>query len=103
MQGMNNRLKKIIASGMALYLAVLFAIIVPNHHHEDHAEHTDCIICFIAHQPTQVSVTFALALVAILLIAKLVLPAAILVFQIPVSLQSRAPPLYNLFKQQFLV
>ena len=78
---------------MAIYIAVLFLVIVPFHHHEDEQEHDDCAICLIAHMPAEVGITFVLSIIVILQIAKLVRPSAILLCHAPDSFQSRAPPL----------
>ena len=77
---------------MAIYLAILFLVIVPIHHHDDHQEHNDCVVCVLAHQPVQPSVAFALPIVTVFRVIKLDLPSTILICQTPSTLQSRAPP-----------
>jgi len=77
---------------MVIYLAILFLVFVPSHHHEDYKEHNDCFVCTITHRPAQVSVAFALPIVTVFFITKLVLPSTIFISQTPSSLQSRAPP-----------
>jgi len=77
---------------MAIYLAIMFLVFVPLHHHEDYKEHDDCIVCIIAHQPFHVSVSLALPIVTVFLIVNLVLPSTIPICQTPASLHLRAPP-----------
>ena len=77
---------------MAVYVTILLLVIIPNHHHEDHKEHADCIACTIAHQPLLFSVPFALPIVGVFLVINPVLPSTIPVSKTPASLQSRAPP-----------
>lgn len=93
MQGMKKRLRKIFILGIALHLAVLFSIVVPNHHHEDHAEHADCIVCIMAHQPAFQTATFPLIVIANLVSIGLVLPGTKPRSQVLLSFQTRAPPL----------
>jgi hypothetical protein len=91
---MNNRAEKIIRLSMALYLAILFMIIVPNHHHEDNTEHSDCVVCIIGYMPTLAVISFSLVIIAILLKIKVTFSAPILVLQTFHSFHSRAPPLF---------
>lgn len=34
-----------------VYLALLFTIVIPFHHHHDNVSHDDCPICVVAQQP----------------------------------------------------
>ena len=89
---MSKRAEKILRAGMVIYLAILFLVFVPTHHHKDYKEHDDCFVCTITHRPAQVIAAFALPIVTVFFITKLVLPSTILICQTPSSLQSRAPP-----------
>ena len=77
-------------------MAILFMIILPNHHHPDDVEHSDCTVCVIAHQPNLAAVdVIDIVSIAILLFSELVFPVTILFDHSIESFQSRAPPSMN--------
>jgi hypothetical protein len=98
---MNNRTVKIIRLTLAIYLVSLFTIVIPNHHHKDHAEHSDCVVCIIGYMPTLPAISFSLVIIAILLKNRVTIIARVLVQQTFNSFQSRAPPLFSFFNFKF--
>jgi hypothetical protein len=90
---MNRKLKQIVTVCLALYLAMLFMIVVPNHHHEDQAVHDDCIICVLAHQPLLTAVEFSLALLTMMVFINECLFRNSVPFICFSAFLSRAPPL----------
>jgi hypothetical protein len=91
---MKNSIYMVVKVGMILYLALLFGIVEPNHHHLDNDEHADCVICMLAHQPAQTTVIFTVQIIGLLLFIYLVAPAVPLSRQAYTSFKSRAPPLF---------
>lgn len=91
---MNNRAEKIFKLAMAIYLAILFTIVIPNHHHEDHTEHSNCVVCIIGYMPTLAAISFSLVIIAVLLKNRVTFSAPIPVLQTFHSFHSRAPPLF---------
>ena len=77
---------------MALYLVVLFGVVAPAHHHEDGAEHSDCVVCIIAHQPFIAAAFVSVALAAVMLLIKLFISPSFIPISTPRSFDSRAPP-----------
>lgn len=91
---MNNRTKKIINLCLAIFLAFLFIIVTPNHHHEDNADHCDCVVCLIMHLHYQAAVTFSLIIATRIAFTKLVFyTSKEIVSQATESFLPRAPPL----------
>ena len=90
---MNKRAEKFIRFGMAVYLAILFMVILPNHHHKDNVEHDDCIVCVIAHLPTLTEATITFVLIACLIIFRIFFPPSTFQGSTPIQVRSRAPPL----------
>jgi hypothetical protein len=90
---MPDCIKKIFRFGMVLYIAAVFFMIAPAHHHENGAKHNDCILCvlgaqsFIAQSIIALALTFAVIFAEIILLFFSELPL------VPESFNSRAPPL----------
>jgi hypothetical protein len=98
MRDMNKRAGKFIRIGMTIYLAILFMIVLPNHHHKDNAEHSDCKVCALAHQPNLVAIDTISLFIAIVFLFVKIVPAIIpFINQTGKSFQSRAPPSLILF------
>lgn len=93
---MIKRAEKFIILGMAIYITILFMIVVPSHHHEDNAEHSDCNVCAIAHQPNLAAInTISLIIIISFIFVKLFFPVTIIFSHTIESFQSRAPPVLN--------
>ncbi len=74
----------------------MFVIVIPNHHHIDNADHSDCVVCLIMQLPTQAAVTFSLIIAICLLFIELVSHDSIIPFnQAHESFRPRAPPTLN--------
>jgi len=89
----NIHTKKAVSFFCALYLVVFFAFVMPFHHHDDGANHTDCSICLILHQ-TFISSTVIAAVISVSLsFFKIIRLKKIFYSSVPCIFDSRAPPL----------
>lgn len=83
---------KITGLFMALYMLVLFGVVAPAHHHEDGAEHSDCVVCVVAHQPFVAAASVSVALSVTVVLIELFISSSFIPFSTPRSFDSRAPP-----------
>ncbi len=93
MTNLGKNARKALGFCFALYLAVLIGVVVPTHHHEDGAEHGDCVVCVISHQPGVAPAIVSVVLVAVRLFVKKVRLPEIIIVHTPSPFGSRAPPL----------
>jgi hypothetical protein len=84
---------KLLVSLLVVYLAVLFAVIVPLHQHNDFGSHNDCAVCAISHQPL-ILITSSFVQVLFILLLTLV-PAGVVTKTTSIhSLHLRSPPAF---------
>jgi hypothetical protein len=81
-----------LAFCFALYLAILFGVVIPTHHHKDGVEHSDCAVCVISHQPVVTQIIVSVFLAVVILFIKLICFPEIIPARIPRAFCSRAPP-----------
>lgn len=79
---------------MLIYMAAIFLVVVPAHHHDDGKEHGDCVLCVVANQDFIVPVIISVVLSAILLYTQSIFRSHFIPSRTPHDINSRAPPLY---------
>ena len=87
----NSSTLKLLSCLLIAYLAVLFAVIIPLHHHNDLDSHDDCAICAISNQPLVPNVS-ALVHVLFVLFVILILNKPQVQFFLIENLHLRSPP-----------
>jgi hypothetical protein len=66
--------------------------LLPNHEHDNHDTHSDCIVCLIANHSTQAKSVFLLSIITTFKIIKCDSPATFHFYHKQLQFQSRAPP-----------
>jgi hypothetical protein len=86
-----NRSSNYIYLGLLCYLLLVFAVIIPLHHHDlMEQDHHDCAICSITLHPASIG---SVILLTVFMLIWLALPKAVLIEQQPTTLfHLRGPP-----------
>jgi len=78
---------------VAMYITIMFMVVIPLHHHDDGAEHDDCAVCIIGGQPCQISDVINIVFVSIPIFITVQFLSSFLTTFSKCSFDSRAPPL----------
>lgn len=78
---------------LGIYLSLLFAVIIPFHHHADNSFHNDCAICVVAQQ-AYISSTNSFVEAALVFILILVSIGIAVKTSLRENLHLRSPPVF---------
>ncbi len=89
---MNSPSRKLATFFFSIYLAFVFLIVEPAHHHEDGETHNDCSFCLIACLPVENVSHFVLPDFNSFPIEVFIIQHSRLLSKPRIHLKSRAPP-----------
>jgi hypothetical protein len=90
----DNNAGKIFRLCMLIFMAAVFLVVVPTHHHDDGKEHSDCVLCVLVNQDFILPVIISVTLSAFLLFTQSIFHSLFIPSRTPQDINSRAPPLY---------
>ena len=88
----NSVISKFLGCLLVVYLTVLFAVIIPLHHHNDLDSHDDCAVCAVSSQPFVPNVSVLVHVLFVLFIIFAVNKPQVQFFS-QENLHLRSPPL----------
>jgi hypothetical protein len=81
---------------LIVFLALLYTVVIPLHHHEDMVEHADCILCqlsYMAATIVTVCVCFSAAGIVIFMVRRI---RTLFIRRCTFGFSTRAPPQFSL-------